>query len=294
MVYQTKQHRYLSRKTGAMVGAIALGCTMFVLSSCNVVTDQEEIREGQTNVTTEDLAQEDLETETNGAGMDDGTEMADVESLIGQVVTVRSPVQDVLDSSGFTLETETGEPILVLNATGVPFSTPDNEDVPIQVTGEVTQFTLTDAESAYGIDLDEALYGGYEGQPAIVAESTALAPTTEDLTENPTAFDNQVIAMKGEVRNIYSPDAFSLFEEGWIDDIGILVVGVDRDLMAEGSALQEGEMVVVTGQTRPFDAATLQREYDLGLTPDQINEFADRYNRPVIMAEDIYPSAVDE
>lgn len=283
MIHRNQDQLHWSQKSRSLLGAIALGSILLV-TSCNTVTEEEEISEGQTNVTTEDVSG-DLSTE--------GTGIEDAESLIGQLVTVRDTVSEMVDDSSFLLNSDSGEPILVINTSGAPFTLPE-EDVPIQVTGEVARFVLADVESEYGLDLDEAAYADYEDQPAIIAKSLALAPTTEDLTQNPEAYTDQVIAMEGDVRGIYSPSTFSLFEEGWVDDIGILVVGVDSNLEGTESELQEGETVVVTGRTRPFDATALQQEYDLGLTEDQLNEFTERYNRPVIVAEDIYPSAVDE
>ncbi|PZV20708.1 MAG: hypothetical protein DCF21_04135 [Leptolyngbya sp.] len=267
-----------------MFSAIALMVALVVLPGCNTVSDEEEIGANQTNVTTDDLTG-DLGTE--------GTGIKDAESLVGQEVTVRSMVQAAVGDTGFTLATDSGEPILVINATTGTFVTPD-QSVPVQVTGKVARFVRTDVETNYNLTLDEIVYGDYEDRPVIIAESLALAPTAEDLAENPDAFDDQVIAVYGDVRNILSDGTFTLFDEGWVDDYGILVVGVDRDLKANDAALQEGEAVVVTGRTQPFDAETLQKDYNLNLTPEQISEFNERYNRPVLVAEDIYPSAVDK
>ncbi|MGP1386945.1 MAG: hypothetical protein ACTS2F_25535 [Thainema sp.] len=285
MTHQNKKLRYLPQRNRSVLSAIALGAALFVLPACNTVGENEEISEGQTNVTTEDVS--------SGLDSTEGTGLENVDTLIGQTVTVRSAVQETVGDSSFLLEADGGESILVVNATTAPFAVP-TEEVPVQVTGEVAEFVQVDVENQYGLDLDDAIYGDYEGQPAIIADSLALAPTTEQLTQNPDFFSNQTIAIEGDVRGIYSPSTISLFEEGWVDDIGLLVVGVDRSLKAEGTNVQEGETLVVTGQAQPFDATALQQQYDLGLTPDQINEFTESYDRPVIVAEEIYPSAVDE
>ncbi len=285
MIHKNKILRYRPQRNRSILGAIAIGAALFVLPACNTVGENEEIREDQVNVTTDDVS--------SGLDSTEGTGLENADTLIGQTVTVRSAVQETVGNSSFLLETDGGESILVVNATTAPFSVP-TEEIPVQVTGEVAEFVQADIESEYGLELDDATYGDYEGQPAIVADSLALAPTTEQLTQNPDFFSNQTIAIAGDVRDIYSPSTISLFEEGWVDDIGLLVVGIDRSLKAEGTNVQEGETVVVTGQAQPFDAATLQQNYDLGLTTDQINEFSERYNRPVIIAEEIYPSAVDQ
>jgi hypothetical protein len=266
-----------TRKAGSFLGAIALGTAAVVLPGCG---DVQEIADGKTNVTTEDL--EPIAQEDEGAP-----------DLLGQEVSIRGTVDQPIGSdSDFVLTSEDGVSILVINTTGEMLNLP-TEDMRIQATGDVAEFVIADVESEYGLTFDDPAYGDYEGQPAIVAESLALAPTTEQLTETPEAFYDQVIAMEGDVRNIYSPSAFDLFEEGWVDDIGIVIVGAESDLKSEGSNLQEDERVVVTGMARPFDAEALQQEYNLGLSPDVLAEFQERYNRPVLVADDVYPSALD-
>lgn len=283
MIHKSKTLRHWPQRNRSILGAIAMGAALLVLPACNTESN-EEISEDQTNVTTEDVS--------SGLDSTEGTGLENAETLVGQTVTVRSAVQETVGDSSFLLETDSGESILVVNATTAPFSVP-TEEIPVQVTGEVADFVQVDVENEFGLELDDATYEEYEGQPAIIADSLALAPTTEQLTQNPDFFNNQTIAIEGDVRGIYSPSTISLFEEGWVDDIGLLVVGVDRSLKAEGTNVQEGETLVVTGQAQPFDATALQ-QYNLGLTPDQINEFTESYDRPVIVAEEIYPSAVDE
>lgn len=252
------------------VGAIALGLAALFLPACGQVAEN-----GEDNVTSEDLAQA-------------------PDQYVGQTVTIRSEITEEVGNTGLALATEeAAEPILVVNTTGATFTLPDPE-IGIQATGEVVQFNLAEVESEYGLDLEDELYTDYENTPAVIAESLALAPTPEELAETPlTYYENQVIAVKGEVGGLFTPDSFSLYEEGWIDDIGILVVSA-ADVEFPTEEMQEGEMVVVTGIVRPFDAAVLQQEYGLEWDEEIISEFEARYTeRPVIVADDVYPSAVD-
>jgi hypothetical protein len=271
MLYQN--HTILKR-AGVGLGGIALVAAS-LLSSCSNISSNEGIQEEQTNVTTEDISTE-------------------VSELIGQRVTVRSLVEETVGESGFVLEPENGEPILVLNTTGAAFELPAT-DVPIQVTGEVQSFVATDIENEYGLDLEEDLYADYERQPAIIAQSLALAPNPENLYEDYATYLDQQIAVEGDVRLLDATEgAFALFEEGWVDDIGVLVVGINRDI-AGGSvdAIQEGENVVVTGVARQPNAELLQ-EYNLGWDDSKIQEFLSRYTeRPIVVADGVYPSAVD-
>ena len=274
MVNHNDTSRHISRKAGAYLGAIALGFTALLLPACD---NAQETAQEQTNTTAEDVAQE-------------------PEQSAGETVTVRGEVEQTVDDSGLLIRSAggaAGGPVLVINATGTPFVTPTN-DVPIQATGESTQLVIADIERDYGITLDPNLYVDYENQPAIIAKSLALAPTPEQLAENPEAFYDQVIAVEGDVRGVYSPNTFSIFEEGWIDDQGLLIVGADNVSENEVGEIQEGENVTVTGRLRPFNRGELEQEFDLGLEPDVLEEFEQTYtDRPVVIADGVYPSAVD-
>lgn len=252
---------------GARISTIALGITVLLLPSCTLESQD------QATVTTQDVAESTSE-------------------LIGQEITVRNVVEDTIGNSGFIVESDAGEPVLVLNDTGVPFQAPDSE-LPIQTTGVVEPFSAEQIESQYGLSIDENLYAEYEGQPTIVAQSIALAPNPEDFYNAPEGyFENQAIAIEGDIRLLEDTNnAFALFEEGWINDIGVLVIGVEPYI--QGANLEEGENVVVTGVAQQANEQLL-RQANLGWDDSQIQEFLDRYtNRPVIVADGVYPSAVD-
>lgn len=264
---------YSNRLTkGACLGAIL--ATTVVLPACS---NNEQV-ESQGNVTTEEVAQE-------------------TEQLIGQTVTVRSETKEEVGENTFVLEDDQffgGEPILVVNATGTPFVLPQDDDTPVQVTGEVAQFVTTDLETEYGLDLDPDLYVEYEDKPAIIAESIALAPEPEELAEDPEAYYNQIVAVEGEVAELYSPSTFTVGEEGWFGGGELLVVGVDSNF-GVGSEIQEGENVTVTGVLRPYIQADFDREYDLTWDLDLQEQVEAEYTqKPVLAATEVYPSAVDQ
>lgn len=269
-------HHGITKKILAYAGAVALGLTAVEILPTKL--NAQEIQEDKTNVTIEKIT-------------------GNIDEYVGQQVTVRSGVEEELDESGFVLQANEffgGEPFLVLNAGAEPVNRP-NEDIAVQATGTVRELVVADIEREYGIDLDEELYVDYEDRPVVIAESVAVAPTAEELAENPEAFYDMAIALEGEVGEMFSSNTMSLYEDGWIDDIGLIVVGVNRDLDAEGNALQEGETVVVTGMARPFDVNLLQQDPELKWDSDKISEFESRYtDRPVIVADDVYPSALDE
>ena len=170
------RHR-TTKKLIAYVGAVALGLTTTMLLPTK--NTAQEIEEGRTNVTIEKIT-------------------GNIEEYEGQMVTVRSEVEEELGESGFVLQTDDffgGEPFLLLNASAEPVIRP-NDEIAVQGTGIVREFILADIERDYGIDLEDELYVDYENVPAVIAESVALAPTPEELAENPSAFYDQVIAIR--------------------------------------------------------------------------------------------------
>lgn len=264
---------YWTKKTGASLGVMALAVTALLLPGCS---GGEEIQEGRTNTTAGDVAQ-----------------VSPGDPTIGKEVTIRSETAKAVGKSGFLMTPQQGDSILVINATGAPFVLPAG-DLPVQATGRVASFVVADVEKEFNLALEDELYTEYERKPALIAKSLALAPKPEDLAKAPAGYFDKNIAVEGDLRKLEdTPNAFALFEEGWVDDIGVLVVGVDRNLKAKGSPLQEGENVTVTGVARQADAKLL-REANLGWDDAKINEFVSRYtNRPVIIADGVYPSAVD-
>lgn len=258
-----------NKKAGAKLGAIALSITALALPGCQWFQSPDQ---AGTTETTQNVA-------------------ADTSDLIGQQVTVRNVVEDTVGNDGFIVESETGEPVLVLNATGQPFQLPDR-NIPIQTTGIVEAFSADRIESQYGLTIDRNLYAGYEGQPTIVAQSIALAPNPENFYEtSANVYENQQVAVEGIVRLLpETDDAFVLYDEGIANTVGVLVVGIAPEL--EGVPIDEGENVAVTGVARPASEQLL-RDANFDWDQNQMQEFLSRYtNRPVIVADGVYPSAV--
>ncbi|MEW6493145.1 MAG: hypothetical protein AB1589_11650 [Cyanobacteriota bacterium] len=261
-----------TKKAGASLGVVALSLTALLLPGCS---GGEEIEEGRTNTTAGEVAQ------------------VSPDPTIGKEVTIRSDAAKAVGKSGFLMTPENGESVLVINATGTPFVLPAG-DMPVQATGRVADFVVADVEKEFNLALEDELYTDYARKPAIIAKSLALAPTPEDLYKAPAGYFDKEIAIEGEVRKLEgAPNTFALFEDGWVDDIGILVVGANRDVKLLGSEVDEGEKVVVTGVTRNVNILRQQAQ-TLGWDENDIAEFEKRYtNRPIIVATEVYPSAVD-
>ncbi|MBO0350695.1 hypothetical protein J0895_16670 [Phormidium pseudopriestleyi FRX01] len=281
-------------KGGVRTSVVALGLLALLLPACQQENRALDETEYQTPTTTVPAPGREPITMTPDQPMTamPGQQMAGTtenissnpENFIGQTVTVRGDVKEIDTSSDtFLMDDDrflTGEGILVINSSGEVFAIPNADEMRVQVTGEVRQFLLVDINTAYGLDLDPQLYSEYENQPAIVAESLALSPTPEQVSENPDLFYNRPIAIEGQFNELLAPNAFSFNNDE------ILVINAD-----ELEILPENEDLVVTGEVRPFDLAALQSEYNLNWDAELQQRMQDQYsNRLVLVADGIYPT----
>lgn len=249
--------------------AFALVLAMTVLPACNQVTRQEA-----RNTTAENVA-------------------GNTNQYIGRTVTIRSEAIRKLGPSTFTMSSQRffgGEPIIVVNASGTPFVFPENQNVNVQVTGQVRQFVLADINRQYNLGLGADLYREYENRPAIIAQSIALAPEPGQISQNPTRYYGQTIAVTGEVEDVRGANAFTLDEDQLLGGQDLLVLNRNT-----GQAVQDDQTVAVTGVLRPFVVADLEREYGFNWDQGFVQQLEAEYrNRPVLVATGIYPSALPE
>lgn len=216
---------------------------------------------------------------------------------VGRMVSVRAGVQETIGETAFLMENEQwfeGEQVLVVNATGQPFVLLN--DTEVQATGQVQSFVLADVEREYGLDLDPVVYTEYENQPAIIAQSLAYAPDPAEISEDPTAFYNQSIAVEGSIDDFLTAGIFKLDEDQLFGGEGILVLSNPQQLaqatLRTEEDLEAGETVVVTGTLRPFVRADLERDYGFTWEQGIVTQIEAEYNEePVLVAEEIYPSA---
>ncbi|MEO0375897.1 MAG: hypothetical protein AAF329_14990 [Cyanobacteria bacterium P01_A01_bin.17] len=226
----------------------------------------EENPNADSNVTTEEVAEQ-------------------TEAVDGQVVTVRSEVQQKIGDSSFTLDNE-GEEIVVVNASGKPFVLPAEDDYEIQATGEVKNFVLADIEREYSLGLDADLYVDYENKPAIIAESLALGPDPGEITQSPDRFYDLPIAVEGEVEDVIDASTFTLDEEQLFGATDLLVIGVPI------TESLDGQTVTVAGKLRKFVLTEFERDYDLTWDLDVKKKLEAEYSeKPVFVADNLYPTA---
>lgn len=276
-----QQHTTLDSKTSfakqwGVRGAVAVALMTALLAGCET-PEPQAAAPGQTNVTTEEVAN-------------------NPNRYIGQTVTVRSEPIAKLGPSTFTISDEQffgSEPVLVVNATGEVFTFPE-AGVDIQVTGEVRNFVFVDIEREYNLGLDANAYADYENQPALIAQSLAVAPEPGELTSDPQQYYGRPLAVTGEIEAIQGTNAFTLDEDQLIGGQELLVLRTPQSTTTQ-AAIQNGETVAVTGVLRPFVVAELEREYefnwDTGIQQQLEAEYRDR---PVLVADNVYPSAIPE
>ncbi|MGB3693608.1 MAG: hypothetical protein WA999_12845 [Spirulinaceae cyanobacterium] len=251
-------------------GALAFALVGLLLPAA--CTDTETVEEAEIeeqeeeNVTAEDV------TENTG-------------DLIGQTVTVRSDVEAVGEQS-FLMSDEklfSGETILVINATGEIFTVP-TDGTEVQVTGEVREFILADIEEEFAdFEWNPEVYEDYEKKAVIIAESLAEAPDTDELTDNPEEYYGEVVAVQGDVEEVLSDNTF-------VTDDGLLVVVLETE-----GVLTEGEEVAMTGELKEFVVADIEKDYDLTWDLDVKEKIEAEYEtKPVLVAQKVYPSAVEE
>lgn len=272
-------------------GAIGLASVMLLVTACGTPqTTVEEPTATEDTPVAETQVEEPIEQQEQ-LNVQAGDITGNVEQYVGQTVSVRGEAERAVGESSFLLQDDQlfgGDEIIVVNATGTPFVIPDDEPTDeVQVTGEVRELIVADFEREYGLDLEPELYAEYENRPAIVAQSIVFAPDPEEISEEPEQYYGQPIAVSGEVAEQLSPNTFTIQDEGLFGGENVLVIGVTPD-----PALNANEEVVVTGVLRPYVAADFERDYDLGWDLEVQQQIEAEYTeRPVLVAEEVYPSA---
>jgi uncharacterized protein YdeI (BOF family) len=292
--FDPNSHNNFPNNWKKSVSAVAIVCMALVLPAC---------ANGNQQATTPDTTAETDTAPTAGTTQQSENVTAEEVSqktaaLIGKPVTVRSEPIQKINENVFTIsdsEVFGGERILVVNASGDPVVLPEPQDAQLQITGEVARFNLNDIEKKYGFDLGEPnTYREYEGNPAIIAQSIALAPTPGEIAEQPQTYYNKLIAVPAEVETIYSPQAFALENDALFGTDPLLVL-VTGPLNNTGLIKEEGR-VVATGTLREFVVADIEREFpNLGWNQEVRSRLETDYKqKPVLILKGVYPSALPE
>ena len=213
------------------------------------------------------------------------------EDFYGQTVTIRGDFRESIDENAFKLTRGGflffgGSDVLVVNNTGQPILPLENQNIPLQVTGEVRLLRVAELQRDFGWDFwNPDVYVEYDERPVIVAESIALAPDPGQITDNPEQFYGQTIAVEGELNEYFTSNAMLLQHSRLIGGGDMLVL-----LPPEANRINAGEDIVVTGEVRPFMMADIEGELDIrGWSPEMQTLLVEEFgNRPVMFADNVY------
>jgi hypothetical protein len=266
--------------------AMALALAAFALTACqtpgnNTTTAPNQPTAGQ-RITTD--------TDPDDVNVQVGDLTGNLEDYLGQTVSVRGDLVEAVGENAFVIRGDGlfgGDDVVVFNTTGAPLVFP-SEDITerVQVTGEVRQVVIGDLARQYGITLDEATYGDYENNPAIIAESVVMAPEPGEISDNPEAFYDQQIAVEGEVGERYDNNTFTIARAQFLGGSDILVVGDTPDM----ANLTDNSDVVIMGTLRPFNLAEVERNYNLAWDANLRETIQSDYgDNPMLVADQVFP-----
>ncbi len=98
-----------------------------------------------------------------------GTTAGDLSAMLGQSVTVRGPVTEIVNTMLFTVtDPAIGDAtgVLVMVPTG-SFAVGQGQQV--EVTGIMQQFDLAELERTLGVDIDDTVAANFSGRPVVIA-----------------------------------------------------------------------------------------------------------------------------
>jgi len=210
--------------------------------------------------------------------------------FIGNSVTLKSRVIQKVGLSSFTVSDARffrGEPLVVINASGVPFNLPLDENIKIQVTGQVRNLVIPKIEQEFNLNIQDESYKDYINKPVIIARYLVLAPQPGQITQHPEQYYRRRVAVTGKVENIRSPVLLTLHENQLFGGQDLLVL-----LKASPKiAINQDRTVSIIGEVRPFVIAEIEKDYDFTWDLNVKRQLEAEYgNRPILLAETVYPS----
>jgi hypothetical protein len=254
--------------------------------------------------------EQDMATPVETVSVAPGTEQAQVmdvtlgeitnepEALYGQLVRVSGSIDETIADRSVTIASSTLldlDKVLVIN---VPPDQAHERNVPIEVTGEVRQFSLTGVEQAYDLDLEDGLYTGFEGNPVIVVQSAEALTleailglqegTLTAIADRPESFYGQQVAIGGAVAEIESERSFTLVSAINPVDGQVLVITRSPDVL--DVVLVPGMLVQTRGEVQPFAPTELEEELGVNRADTSLDTYE---GQPAILADSVYVMADD-
>ncbi|WP_432496570.1 hypothetical protein [Kineococcus auxinigenes] len=183
--------RFRTRPSARTAAAGVVCFAALGLTACGDTAGEEE---GTTVEDVQEADDEALEGEAAATPYDgayDGTFYDDVNTYVGQEVTVSAQIDRIVSPNAFVIAgtaDTTVDPMLVVGASEVSGLT---EGTLVEVTGTVHEaFDLPQVEEDTGVDLEDDLFNDYDAEPYITATSVEM-PNQEDENVDPaTATDS--------------------------------------------------------------------------------------------------------
>ncbi|MDP8922025.1 MAG: hypothetical protein M3O34_04015 [Chloroflexota bacterium] len=243
-----------------------------------------------------------------------GEIMANANAYMGQEVSVVGDVDDILGPRSFTIEDDnvlsvaelpvvsprplvgpSGRPLELDPLDDDGFALPSN----LLMTGTVHRFDLAAFEERLGLDLDDARWAEWAGQPVLVARSIVRRPqflgweaaTVDSIVDHSWLYLDKAVTVRGEVSEALGPRAFILEDDDLLFDEEVLVVTtgpiLDRQGHMPGVVALVDREAWVTGTVRRFAVADVARELGVDLADEA---FAAWEGRPAIIARSVRPA----
>ncbi len=213
----------------------------------------------------------------------------ETDDFAGKSVTIRSKPVERIGVRSFTVTDRRllgGKPIVVVNASGVPFDLPKDRNTEVQVTGQVRKLDIPKIERDFKLNIQDEYYKDYINQPAIIARDITLAPKPGQVATNPEQYYNKRVAIMGKVRDVHSPTLVNLNEGGLISGKDLPIVLSQKPKVA----INEGQTVVVMGKVRSFVATDTERNNKMNLNSDVKRKLQTEYgDTPILVADSIFP-----
>ncbi|MGI8501829.1 MAG: hypothetical protein ACR2LR_11905 [Hassallia sp.] len=103
-----------------------------------------------------------------------------------RTVTIRSKALDKVGLASFTVKDKQlfeSEPIVVVNASGVPFNLPADRNMEVEVTGPVRRLNIAKIERDYNLNLQDQYYKKYINKPAVIAQEIKVVPQQNQIVQ---------------------------------------------------------------------------------------------------------------
>lgn len=209
------------------------------------------------------------------------------DAYMGQRVTAYGQVDAQLGPNTFRVDEgnflDIAGQILLVIPEGAP--RPDNlqNETNIVITGMVQPYVAGDFQRDYGVQFDDpSIEDQLDGQPALIADIVYTQATVSDLDDDTEAYVGDRVSVVGDVTSMVDANTFRLSDPSTVGGDDILVFM--RDAANSSLVTGGGESVLVTGEVRAYDLATLQTDLGYTWNSADLNGFS---GSAVLVAEQI-------